>query len=59
LRLFGDRRRRKARPTAGNISSRDAVVVVMVVPHADELTARDSAIGNGDHGFNVKGRFEA
>ena len=27
--------------------------------HADELTALDSAIGDGDHGYNMKRGFEA
>lgn len=30
-----------------------------VIAHADELTALDSAIGDGDHGHNVKRGFEA
>lgn len=31
----------------------------VIVAHADELTALDSAIGDGDHGFNMKRGFEA
>ncbi len=34
-------------------------VAAQVVAHADELTALDSAIGDGDHGFNMKRGFEA
>lgn len=30
-----------------------------IVNHADELTALDSAIGDGDHGHNMKRGFEA
>jgi len=30
-----------------------------IVAHTDELTALDSAIGDGDHGFNMKRGFEA
>jgi dihydroxyacetone kinase-like protein len=30
-----------------------------VVAHADELTALDQAIGDGDHGLNMKRGFEA
>ena len=30
-----------------------------VIEHADELTALDQAIGDGDHGFNMKRGFEA
>ena len=30
-----------------------------VIAHADELTALDSAIGDGDHGANMKRGFEA
>jgi dihydroxyacetone kinase-like protein len=30
-----------------------------VIEHADELTALDSAIGDGDHGANMKRGFEA
>ncbi|MBX9456260.1 MAG: dihydroxyacetone kinase subunit L [Rhizobium sp.] len=31
----------------------------LVADHADELTALDSAIGDGDHGHNMKRGFEA
>lgn len=30
-----------------------------IAAHADELTALDSAIGDGDHGYNMKRGFEA
>src|SRR5690348_7993113 len=30
-----------------------------VIAHADELTALDQAIGDGDHGVNMKRGFEA
>ncbi|WP_436009754.1 dihydroxyacetone kinase subunit DhaL [Rhizobium sp. LjRoot254] len=30
-----------------------------ITDHADELTALDSAIGDGDHGYNMKRGFEA
>lgn len=33
--------------------------VAAVVSHADELTELDSAIGDGDHGINMKRGFEA
>jgi phosphoenolpyruvate---glycerone phosphotransferase subunit DhaL len=34
-------------------------VARVVIDHADELTALDSAIGDGDHGANMKRGFEA
>jgi len=34
-------------------------VASAVIAHADELTSLDSAIGDGDHGFNMKRGFEA
>jgi len=34
-------------------------VAARVIAHADELTALDSAIGDGDHGHNMKRGFEA
>jgi phosphoenolpyruvate---glycerone phosphotransferase subunit DhaL len=34
-------------------------VAAAVAAHADELTALDSAIGDGDHGTNMKRGFEA
>jgi dihydroxyacetone kinase-like protein len=30
-----------------------------VIDHADELTGLDRAIGDGDHGLNMKRGFEA
>ncbi|TIL81824.1 MAG: dihydroxyacetone kinase subunit L, partial [Mesorhizobium sp.] len=30
-----------------------------IAAHADELTALDQAIGDGDHGLNMKRGFEA
>ena len=36
-----------------------AAVAERVIAHADELTALDSAIGDGDHGHNMKRGFEA
>jgi len=34
-------------------------VAATVIAHADELTALDQAIGDGDHGINLKRGFEA
>lgn len=48
LGLDADARRRLLGAVAG-----------VVIAHADELTALDSAIGDGDHGFNMKRGFEA
>ena len=36
-----------------------AALANRVIDHADELTALDSAIGDGDHGHNMKRGFEA
>ena len=36
-----------------------AAVADTIVAHADELTALDQAIGDGDHGANMKRGFEA
>ena len=33
--------------------------VARIIAHVDELTALDQAIGDGDHGFNMKRGFEA
>ena len=33
--------------------------VAAIVSHADELTTLDQAIGDGDHGINMKRGFEA
>ena len=37
----------------------DRAVSRRVIAHADELTALDQAIGDGDHGLNMKRGFEA
>ena len=45
-----------------NRSARDKLVralAVAVIEHADELTSLDQAIGDGDHGLNMKRGFEA
>jgi phosphoenolpyruvate---glycerone phosphotransferase subunit DhaL len=45
-----------------NRSARDKLVralAVTVIEHADELTSLDQAIGDGDHGLNMKRGFEA
>src|ERR1700748_1587946 len=34
-------------------------VATVVIEHADELTALDQAVGDGDHGLNMKRGFEA
>jgi dihydroxyacetone kinase-like protein len=34
-------------------------LAVAVIAHADELTSLDQAIGDGDHGYNMKRGFEA
>ena len=34
-------------------------VAERIIAHADELTALDQAIGDGDHGINMKRGFEA
>jgi phosphoenolpyruvate---glycerone phosphotransferase subunit DhaL len=34
-------------------------ITTVVIDHADELTALDQAIGDGDHGLNMKRGFEA
>ena len=36
-----------------------AAVADTIAAHADELTALDQAIGDGDHGLNMKRGFEA
>ena len=36
-----------------------AAVADAIVGHADELTTLDQAIGDGDHGLNMKRGFEA
>ena len=45
-----------------NRSARERLVralAVAVIEHADELTSLDQAIGDGDHGLNMKRGFEA
>src|SRR5258707_3076013 len=34
-------------------------LAVSMIEHADELTSLDQAIGDGDHGINMKRGFEA
>ena len=36
-----------------------AALADTIAAHADELTALDQAIGDGDHGLNMKRGFEA
>ncbi|TJV28817.1 MAG: DAK2 domain-containing protein, partial [Mesorhizobium sp.] len=36
-----------------------SVTADTIAAHADELTALDQAIGDGDHGLNMKRGFEA
>jgi dihydroxyacetone kinase-like protein len=36
-----------------------AAMAETIVAHADELTALDQAIGDGDHGLNMRRGFEA
>lgn len=45
--------------TAGDIKELIAVTSAAIAAHAEELTALDSAIGDGDHGINMKRGFEA
>jgi len=49
LMIFGEERRRRL----------IATVAGRVIEHADELTALDRAIGDGDHGINMRRGFEA
>jgi len=42
-----------------NLSTLIAACADAIVTHADELTALDQAIGDGDHGLNMKRGFEA
>jgi phosphoenolpyruvate---glycerone phosphotransferase subunit DhaL len=48
LRLDADRKRRLV-----------AAIADRIIAHVDELTALDSALGDGDHGHNMKRGFEA
>ncbi len=43
----------------GSVGTLIETVATTVIAHADELTALDSAIGDGDHGANMKRGFEA
>lgn len=45
--------------TAGDIKELIAATSAAISAHAEELTALDSAIGDGDHGINMKRGFEA
>ena len=52
----------EARPIALDQAARRRLfetVARRVIDHADELTALDQAIGDGDHGLNMKRGFEA
>jgi len=42
-----------------NLRTTILTVAAAVAAHADELTALDSAIGDGDHGANMKRGFDA
>lgn len=42
-----------------DLSSLIKAVADMIAAHAEELTALDQAIGDGDHGLNMKRGFEA
>ncbi len=44
---------------ASDLSRLIAAVADTIAAHADELTALDQAIGDGDHGLNMKRGFEA
>ena len=44
---------------AGQIEMLVKAVANAVIAHADELTSLDQAIGDGDHGINMKRGFEA
>jgi dihydroxyacetone kinase-like protein len=46
-------------PPVDGIPNLVRVVAETVIAHADELTALDQAIGDGDHGINMKRGFEA
>lgn len=45
--------------TALDLNKLIAAVADTIAAHADELTALDQAIGDGDHGVNMKRGFEA
>lgn len=44
---------------AGDIEALLGAMARTIIAHADELTALDQAIGDGDHGLNMKRGFEA
>ena len=44
---------------AGSKMALIAAVAERVIAHAEDLTALDQAIGDGDHGYNMKRGFEA
>lgn len=46
-------------PDSGLVGRLVQAVADAVIAHADELTALDQAIGDGDHGLNMKRGFEA
>ncbi len=46
-------------PTSDQIRALFTAVAETVIAHADELTDLDQAIGDGDHGLNMKRGFEA
>ncbi|TGQ21516.1 DAK2 domain-containing protein, partial [Mesorhizobium sp. M00.F.Ca.ET.216.01.1.1] len=45
--------------TALNLSKLITAAADTIAEHAEELTALDQAIGDGDHGLNMKRGFEA
>ena len=45
--------------TGTDLNAMISAVADTIVAHADELTALDQAIGDGDHGLNMKRGFEA
>ena len=45
--------------SAGLIGDLIDGIAARVIAHAEELTALDQAIGDGDHGLNMKRGFEA
>jgi phosphoenolpyruvate---glycerone phosphotransferase subunit DhaL len=56
----------ESNPSYGGISMRPATqraliaaMATTIIAHADELTALDQAIGDGDHGLNMRRGFEA
>ena len=53
------RGRKGARHDAGALHRLIVAVADEVIAHADELTELDQAVGDGDHGINMKRGFEA